>query len=464
MNMLHKAASFCIVVGSIAFAPIVTGLEITVTYTDETDPAEGFWHPVFGAQRRAAFEHALSIWEAHLVGTIPLRIKAEFNDDLSANALGSSSVTAAWANLAGFPEFGWGFVSPLASQLNNSDLDAQAGAEHASFHMYAQFNSNLDALPSGSGKWYYGTDGLVPDGDNNFVTAALHEIGHGLGMTHLIDPFTGAYGSVSGIPLYHLFFTVRRGSTNLFFDEMTDAERLAASSSGEVYFAGPTIIAANIPNPFHIPDPNNPPVNALGEAKLYAPSPLDASAFVWHWDDGHAPDGRPLLMQPLLSDPILNIDYTKELLMNLGWTFQPAPEIGVAPGSLRFDSTDIDAGPSSALSVTITNTGSVDLAIIGIALVDSAGSTDADQFQITSDTTPGTLPPSQTRDVTVVFDPDSNDLKQARLRIYSDDTHQWRERIRVTGFAFDGTATTAWVDFNFVGEETGSGRCCLCYG
>lgn len=128
----------------------------------------------------------------------------------------------------------------------------------------------------------------------------------------------------------------------------------------------------------------------------------------------------------------------------------------MSPTRLKFNSTDINAGPSSALTVTITNTGSVNLEIVGIALEDIPPGTDADQFQITSDTSPGTLSPSQTRDVTVVFDPDSNEGKVAFLRIYSNDTHQWRERIPLGGFAFDGTATTAWVDFDFVGDEEGT--------
>lgn len=233
---------------------------------------------------------------------------------------------------------------------------------------------------------------------------------------------------------------------------MTDAERLAAISSGEVYFAGPNIIAANIPNPSFILDSSNPPVNASGEAKLHAPSPLAAGSFVGHWDTWHSPNGRPLLMGPAEPHPILNIDYTKELLKDLGWTFQTAPEIQVSPDNLEFDSLLVNGGPSSELAVTITNIGSVDLEIIGIALEGPQG----DQFVFTSGFTPGTLSPSQSRDVALVFHPDEAGTHRPDLRIYSNDTHQWRERIPLYGFAFDGTATTAWVDFDFVGDEMGT--------
>lgn len=58
--------------------------------------------------------------------------------------------------------------------------------------------------------------------------------------------------------------------------------------------------------------------------------------------------------------------------------------------------------------------------------------------------------------MTLVFDPDSNGDKISYLRIYSNDTHQWREKILLEGKAFDGTAVTAWVDFDFIGDEMGT--------
>lgn len=442
MNLLKIATSFCIAVCFFSISPLVVGLGITADYRDDVVAGEGFWDPVVGAQRRAAFEHAMSIWAAHLDGTIPLKVQAEFNN-LDPGVLGLSTVIAGFANLPGFPEPGWVFVGPLASQLNDNDRSDSFGN-----HMFVEFNTDFDAVPSGSGKWYYGTDGLVPSGDNDLVTAALHEMGHGLGMIGNVNSGTGAY---SGIPHYFLFFAVQRGSTNLFFDDMSNVQRLAAITSGEVYFSGPNIIAANIPNPSNIPDPSNPLVNAAGEAKLYTPSPWESGSLS-HWDKYHFPDVRTMLMKSGPVHPVLNIGYTKELLKDLGWTFNLTPEIEVIPDSLSFDGTNINAGPSSALTVTMTNTGSVDLQLIDISLDFS----DADQFQITGGSTPGALSPLQTRDVTLVFDPDSNGGKSSFLRIYSNDTHQWSELIVLLGNAFDGTATTAWVDFDFVGDEMGT--------
>ena len=85
MSILQKVAFLCILACSIAYAPFVAGLDISVNYNDGA--GEGFNDLSVGAARRAAFEHAVSIWAGHLDGTIPLVIKAEFND-LAAGVLG----------------------------------------------------------------------------------------------------------------------------------------------------------------------------------------------------------------------------------------------------------------------------------------------------------------------------------------------------------------------------------------
>ncbi len=425
-----------------------SALEISIDYSDTQSPVgEGFWDSTVGAARRAAFEHAVSIWEEKIGGTVPISIRAEFNN-LAADTNGETTITQAWANLSGFPEPGWGFVAALASQLNGNNLPDSSGN-----HFFVQFNTDFEAPASGSGKWYYGLDGLVPPGDKDFVTTAIHEIGHGLGMADNINPLTGGYLQVA--PLYYLFFVVRRGATNLFFDEMSNNERLAAITSGEVYFAGPNVIAASIPNPQFIPDPNNPPVNSNGEAKLFAPT-IFSDSFVSHWDAFHVAHGHGLLMLPSSPQPATNIDYTKELLVDLGWTFQPEPQIHVNTAAVNFDSTHVNAGASASKFVEITNTGQANLRIFSISLQDSIVGPGKSEFQLISGGGSATLTPMESRQVEVAFDPTSTSFKQADLQILCNDTHQWIERVRLKGLAFDGTAATAWVDFNFVGDEMGT--------
>lgn len=424
------------------------GLDITVDYGDGTN--EGFNDLVLGPQRKAAFEHALTIWTEKLDGTIPIRVRAEFDTNFPTTALASTFNTAAWANLPGFPEIGWGFVGSLASQLNGNNLPDANGN-----HFSIQFNEDYDLPPNNPPKWYYGIDGLVPGGRFDLVSTAIHEIAHGLGMDANLNLTTGQY--LSAAPYYFIFYVLRRGTSNTFFDDMSTSERLAAISSGEVYFAGPNVIAANIPNPISpVPDPNNPPVNANGEAKLHAPNPPQLGSSISHWDAFHVANLRELLMAPAPSHPQTSIDYTKEALMDLGWTFQPEPQIQVAPATVNFDSTGVNAGQSAPKTITITNTGASNLRIFSVSVQNTVMGTGADQFQIMSGGGAATLMPLQSRDVEVVFDPNSISLKEADLQILSNDTREWIERARLKGFAFAGTASTAWVDFNFVGDEMGT--------
>ena len=233
---------------------------------------------------------------------------------------------------------------------------------------------------------------------------------------------------------------------------MSNAERLAAITSGEVYFAGPNVIAANVPNPIPNPDPVNPPVNLNGEVKLHAPNPIDLGNYVGHFDTDHQPNGRDQLMGPAEPHPILNIAYAKDVLLDLGWTILPEPEIELDTATVGFTGTGIDDGASVPETVTITNNGLSDLRILSISLIGAS----PNEFQITGGGQPGLLQPEDSRQVTLVFDPSTVGTKLATLRIYSNDTYEWVERVTLSGLAFDGTAATAWVDFGFEGEEMGT--------
>ena len=79
MNGLLSRALAVLVVIFIGFAHTsALGLQITIAYTD--DEGEGFKNANNGAQRKAAFEQAVSMWENHLVGNVELIVEAQFND------------------------------------------------------------------------------------------------------------------------------------------------------------------------------------------------------------------------------------------------------------------------------------------------------------------------------------------------------------------------------------------------
>ena len=156
-----------------------SALVVDITYADGA--SEGFNDSTFGAARRAAFERALEIWTTQLDGAIALKIDARFDDLGNPGPLGQASTVSYSANLPGLGNLVW-YSSALASQLNGTSRPSIDENFHEGSHMYAQFNSDIDQNAVGAGRWYYGLDGSPPGADEDFVTIALHELGHAFGF------------------------------------------------------------------------------------------------------------------------------------------------------------------------------------------------------------------------------------------------------------------------------------------
>lgn len=106
---------------------------------------------------------------------------------------------------------------------------------------------------------------------------------------------------------------------------MTDAERLAAMASDEMYWKGSAVKgAAEFTAP---PAVSAPHINSKGEVQLFAQAPVQPGKTIAHWAIGHAE--RVLMEQPTLPLVIFSdIDATKEAMIDLGWTFQAPPVSG----------------------------------------------------------------------------------------------------------------------------------------
>ena len=119
-------------------------------------------------QARNAFEYAMSIWESHIDSEIPIKIEANWTA-LEGNTLGSAGPTLIYPiNDAWYP-------IAQASAIEGEDLLSgnEFGVEH---DIVVNMNSSYRS-------WYFETDANTPGGLIDFVTVAMHEIGHGLGFT-----------------------------------------------------------------------------------------------------------------------------------------------------------------------------------------------------------------------------------------------------------------------------------------
>jgi hypothetical protein len=144
-------------------------------------PVGGNTATTIGAQRLIAFQRAADIWGARLSGSVPIRVRAQF-DPLSCNAtravLGSVGPITSFRDFSGAPVANTWYPVALANALHGSDLDL--GGDDIN----AIFNSTIGttcAFPSG---WYYGLDANPPGNQIDFVTVLLHELGYGLGVAN----------------------------------------------------------------------------------------------------------------------------------------------------------------------------------------------------------------------------------------------------------------------------------------
>ena len=195
--------------------------------------------------------------------------------------------------------------------------------------MSAEFNSDRDTLAVGAGRWYYGLDGNPPGTDKDFVTVALHELGHAFGFGPLINYSTGALAEPFPADFPDIFSkqltrtpAPSGGPLDKDFDVMTDAERLAAMASDEMYWKG---CAVPCRAEFTAPPPvSSPQINSKGEVQMFAPSPILPGQTIAHWAKDHAQS--VVMEQPGLTLVIFaDIDATKEAMIDLGLGCESPP-------------------------------------------------------------------------------------------------------------------------------------------
>lgn len=253
--------------------------------TEARPPVRGNSGTTLGQQRRLAAQEAARLLTVELAPRVPVRVQACWSD--LGDASGSSFTLAQagprylFVDDIGFGgklpalerPYTWYAAAAAAQQMGTSlcRIDGSVPCAGA-FDIRATFNSSLDR--AGAASFDYGFTALA--GTTSFISVAMHEIAHGLGIFGLmnLDADDGdVVGSkvqlFPGAPLwddaYGANVVVLSGDlqNSRPFLRISDAER-AQALSGEplLRFAGENAIAAG-------PDAiNPPPVNAI---RLHAP-------------------------------------------------------------------------------------------------------------------------------------------------------------------------------------------------
>ncbi|PZO42431.1 MAG: hypothetical protein DCF19_07540 [Pseudanabaena frigida] len=246
----------------------------------------------FTTQAQTAFDYAVSIWNSALVSPIAIKIDATFSN-LGAGILGSAGPQTFKVNFTNAPQTNVYYPISLANQLSGSDLNGATG------EITASFNSTAD--------WYYGTDGITPFSQYDFVSVVLHEIGHGLG-------FTGFYGSngalCCGATFPSIFDTYMEDAGGTKITQLSsDAARSSTFVSNSLYFNGTNANAAN----------GNTRVN------LYAPTTFSDGSSIYHLDDtAYSSTSNALMTYSIPNGTARHTigDVTLGILKDEGWTLQ----------------------------------------------------------------------------------------------------------------------------------------------
>lgn len=143
---------------------------------DFDDPVgTGFFDPVTGPARRQAMQAAVDVWgkliRPSYIGE-EILVSAKFDSF----PVGSTTLAAAKPSYL-YSDFGssnpqylieTNYPKALANHMAGRDLAPERNDIEIRFNMASSF--------------YFGVDGLPPAGQNDFVTTAAHELGHGMGF------------------------------------------------------------------------------------------------------------------------------------------------------------------------------------------------------------------------------------------------------------------------------------------
>jgi hypothetical protein len=225
-------------------------------------------YSLFPPEAIEAFEYAVSIWESIIESDIPIYVEARWRT-MSNGSLGSASPGDYIANFKNAPRKNIFYPIAVAEKLSKTEISG------ASFpDISATFNKDI--------RWYFKTDGKTPELLYDFVSVALHEIGHGLGFTgfFFVTSVTGAYGNENAgdVAAYDLMVINKNNQTltdTTVFD-IPSTDLYSALTSNELYSASR---AAKKYNSGNLP-------------RLYAPQIWNRGSSIYHLNDATYPSSN----------------------------------------------------------------------------------------------------------------------------------------------------------------------------
>ncbi len=271
------------------------------------------------ANARTALQFAANIWgglisERYTGETIT--INASWNNALAGTTALAGTIPTYSVLDSNLPDPGFAYPIALASDLLGQKLNTSPNDTN---DIRIGFNPDPHSL-AGETPWYFGTDGLIPDNTFDFVTNALHEIMHGLGMFSAMNgdgslgvqvPGDGTYGMIYDKFVYDTL-------TSQYLMQQNPTTRAGSLINGNLVFDGANATAAN---------------GGTAPA-LFAPGTFELGSSVTHLTGGSGD-----LMVPNLGVGSFGINHNPSandlgILRDLGWNIEQTTPAIPEPASV----------------------------------------------------------------------------------------------------------------------------------
>lgn len=265
------------------------------------------------ATAMTAFDEAISIWEETIFSASPIEIDAYYKD-FSVTGIGSNSILG----MARATVTGSNFSSTHAGyQANTSYVVALAEKMGATFSPWAEHPYHIKIYMNSSKNWVYSISYNPQPNHYDFISVALHEIGHGLGFVSI-----AVLDQTTSLPVYNAslpyvmdreIIRVNSGTTRLENQAGSGATTEAFLTSDQLFYDGTFAVTSN----------------GSSKPQLYAPTTFIKGSSISHWDQGYfSTNDHDALMHPQAAISSNSFhrhigDVTTGFMRDIGWDLWP---------------------------------------------------------------------------------------------------------------------------------------------